>query len=190
MSGAVAPYVRTNVVDRLWREGWFIKTAKGISRSVPTLSAEDMAAESVFTAMRAAESWREDGVHPVDSWVKFRARNEMLRLWRKHLNERARFADVDLTSPVIDGGNPLIDMICQARSAEDQARVLDWQSVARDVHKALDTLTVNQRSVAVSRMHARTQRAPGHVAAQGNWHGARSKLRNRLQHLRWMVVPA
>lgn len=183
---------RESVVDDLWREGWFLKTAKGIARHYPSIDADDLAAQSVFTAMRAAESWRDEG-GSVQQWVKFRTRGAMLSDIKQQLREHGRMSKYSLDYELCEDGPTLGDVVTPVVSAEDQAQLIDWDDVAVEIREVVMGLTPKQRKFVEARfLQGLSQREEGYVKCGPGgetWKGARKKLKVQLSHLKWLVRP-
>lgn len=191
-TGTYSVSTRESVVDDLWREGWFTKTAKGIARHYPSIDADDLAAQSVFTAMRAAESWRDEG-GSVQQWVKFRTRGAMLSDIKQQLREQDRMSQYSLDHRLGEDGPTLGDVVRPVPSAESEAQIIDWDAVAVEVREAVMDLTPRQRKFVEARfLQGLNQREPGYVKSGPGgetWKGARKKLKVQLSHLKWLVRP-
>lgn len=181
---------RDTIVADLWAAGWFHKTARFVVRGYTELNVDDVASESVFTAMRAAESWRDVPNSDVGGWVKYRTRLAMIHEVRKHANEQKNFVNIDALTPLVAGGDVTpVDLVDTAPSAEDEMMRRAWGTYSAEIEDAVSQLTAKQQSITRARMAGIRQRDPARPRAYGSWSDARNRLRVRLSHLKWLVRP-
>lgn len=164
-------YTRDNVVETLWREGWFIKTAKAIARRYPHVEADDLASDVAIVAMRAAESW--NGEYEVVTWVKWRARNAMLSRIKQLNIERNRVSGWTLDDKFTDDGElTLGDMLLKEDSAEDAAL---FNADVETLRRVFPKLTAKQRAYVVQRFYLSMRIVRG-SALHGHWRPAKVKF--------------
>lgn len=164
---------RETVVDDLWREGWFLKSAKGLFKRFPHVDAHDVALEAVETAIAAAKSW--NGEQEVQSWVKWRSRNRMLDIYRRTVNELAHMSTWDLNAPMVDDGDiTLLDKVMpHVRSTEDEVIYRDQVRVLKET---MPVLTDKQRRY-VEDYFLLSQKVRRGNELHGHWRPAKVKFR-------------
>lgn len=180
------------VVEDLWRDGWFHRTAKYIAKTIDTLDHEDLVTEAVFVAQRASKSHNpEKG--DIQAWVKWRAKMEMIRQYSLHAKERNVTSKLSIYEPLAEGGDvTLAECGVPHPSAEEMSMVIDWDTIGTDIRKAIDELTPIQRRYVIARFFPELRPendGPIKVGSQV-WSGVQKRLRVRLSNHKWAVQAA
>lgn len=188
------------LVEDLWREGWFERTAKALVRGYTEVDWRDIAHDAVIVAMRAEASFTDDAEISEDTperrrwWVTFRTRNEMkTQIKRTVINKRPYQSQTSLYDVVGEDGITVKDLaLVEASHEAVTVNTLAMQATRKDIQQALTKLTPMQRAYVETYMYtaqpvpaARSGTGARRTTVRAN---ARAQLKVRLAHLKDLLT--
>ncbi len=170
-----------SITEDLVRSGWFVRTAKALVKTVPTVDWQDVAQEGAITAMRAERTFNPtkstDMEHEV--WVKFRARYRMQEV----RNKQAKPRDIPF-----DTEHGVFGVLAAEPSAEEVAlpalRRGEIERCREALNGALAELSEKQRADVVTRYWKQEPIPRGGQTMTHTY----TKLRGKLRSIKPLVV--